>query len=120
VSADQQIPVKPASLCGTHRWLLVSQTGFARSDPWMALEIATQIALFQACTVDDKIWSRLGGDIHRLSEIGCMACAKPDAFGEVVNAASSTTKEGAIGAIKKLGESWIDAAKRKDPSGGES
>lgn len=108
-----QKQVKPANLCGTHRFLLVDQTGFKRSDPWMALEIATQIALFQACTVDDKIWSKLGGEIQKLSEIGCMACAKPDAFGEIVNVASSTTKAGAIGAIKNLGESWIAAAQRK-------
>lgn len=115
MSSDDKGPVKPASLCSTHRWLLVTQAGFRPKDPWMALEIASQVALFQACTTDDKIWAKLGGDLHRLPEIGCMACAKPDAFGEIVAAARRRDAHGAIGAIKALGDAWIAAA-RKDPA----
>lgn len=103
---------RPASLCATHRWLLVSQAGFRPKDPWIALEIAAQVALFQACSADKRIHARLGGDIMRIGEIGCMACMKPDAFGEVVNAAASNTKDAAIGAIKRLGESWVFAGSK--------
>ena len=103
--------IKIAGLCPTHRYLLVKQVGFKPSDPWMVLEVATQIALFQACTADEKIWAKVGGDKHKIPDLGCMACVKPDAFGEIVAAARGAASKGdaidAIGAIKALGESWI-------------
>lgn len=78
----------------------------------MALEIATQIALFQACTVDDRIWKKLDGNLDRFHEVGCMACAKPDAFGEIVQVAcDGDVKADVIGAIKKLGEQWLADAR---------
>lgn len=106
-------PVEPPKLCGMHRWLLVEQAGFMPSDPWMALEVVTQVALFQACTCDDKIYEKLGGDIQKISTIGCMACAKPDAFGEIVAAAQRSGKKAALGAIKKLAEGWVEAKRVK-------
>lgn len=93
-------------MCQTHQYLLVRQAGYSPSDPWRALIIASQIALFQAATTDPKTHSRIGGDITRLHEIGCLACYKPDAFGEVVEAAKSHD----LGKIKALGEHWVQAA----------
>lgn len=100
-------------MCQKHQFLLVKQAGYAESDPWRALVLASQIALFQAATVDDRTHKRLGGDITRLSEIGCLACYKPDAFGEVVEAAKSRD----LGVIKKLGEKWIANAKLASTAG---
>ena len=65
--------------------------------------IAAQIALFQAATHDPKTHDRIGGLIERLPELGCLACYKPDAFGEIVEAAKTHD----LGAIKALGESWL-------------
>lgn len=89
-------------LCKTHQSLLVHQAGYTPADPWRALTIATQIALFQAATADPATHARTGGLIARLPALGCLACYKPDAFGEIVEAAK--TKD--LGAIKRLGEAW--------------
>lgn len=90
-------------MCRLHQQLLVQQAGYSRSDPWRALIIMAQIALFQAATADGQFYERVGGDLERIGEVGCLACFKPDAFGEVVEAAKSDD----IGAIKRLGESWV-------------
>lgn len=91
-------------LCKTHQVLLVHQAGYKETDPWRALIIATQIALFQGATADPSTHERIGGLIERLPELGCLACYKPDKFGEIVEAAKSHD----IGEIKKLGESWLN------------
>ncbi len=90
-------------LCRTHQSLLVQQAGYAESDPWRALIVMTQIALFQAATADPSTYDRIGGRVERIPELGCLACYKPDAFGEIVEAAKSRDP----GAIKRLGESWL-------------
>lgn len=41
-------------MCKTHQTLLVRQCGYGPEDPWRALLIATQIALFQGATADPK------------------------------------------------------------------
>lgn len=96
-------------MCQTHQYLLVHQAGFTETDPWRALIIMAQIALFQAATTDPQLHERTGGDITRVGEIGCLACFKPDAFGEVVEAAKSPDR----GAIKRLGESYLERAKER-------
>ena len=98
-------------ICQKHQWLLVKQAGYRESDPWRALLIVSNIVLFQAATCDDKTNKRIGGDITRIGELGCLACYKPDAFGEVVEAAKSHD----LGAIKALGEKWVTASKRTAP-----
>lgn len=90
-------------MCKTHQSLLVHQAKYSRQDPWRALIVMAQIALFQAATADDYFYERVGGDIRRIGEVGCLACFKPDAFGEIVEAAKSHDP----GAIKALGESWL-------------
>lgn len=106
MSSDPQIMVP--DVCQKHQWLLVKQAGYSESDPWRALIIASNIALFQAATCDDTTHARIGGDIRRICELGCLACYKPDAFGEVVEAAKSHD----LGLIKALGEKWVNAAKK--------
>jgi PRTRC genetic system protein C len=102
---NQQITLP--QMCQKHQHLLTRQAGYGPEDPWQALLIASQIALFQAATADERTYRRIGGEIAKLPSIGCLACYKPDAFGEVVEAAK--TKD--LGAIKRLGESWVSAAK---------
>jgi len=58
-----------------------------------------------AATADDTFYDRIGGDLQRIGEIGCLACFKPDAFGEIVEAAKRERRHG--GTIKRLGESWV-------------
>ena len=90
-------------MCQTHQHLLVKQAGYSVNDAWQALIITSQVALFQAATCDPKTHQKIGGDILRLPELGCLACYKPDAFGEIVEAAKTHD----LGAIKKLGEGWV-------------
>lgn len=101
-----QIVMPP--MCAKHQSLLVHQAGYTPDDPWRALVIASQITLFQAATCDPKTHEKIGDDITRLPELGCLACYKPDAFGEVVEAAK--TKD--LGKIKALGERWVAEGSR--------
>lgn len=91
-------------MCKMHQSLLVHQARYTRDEPWRALIIMAQIVLFQAATGDPEFHKRLGGDVTRAEEIGCLACFKPDAFGAVVEAAKDKSD---MGAIKRLGESWV-------------
>lgn len=109
--------IKLASMCDKHRLLLVRQCGYGPHDPWRALEIATQIALFQGATADPKIHAEIGGKIEGLSGLGCLACRKPDLFGAIVDKVQKTfPREAQIGAIKALGERWVSEASL--PEGG--
>ena len=99
--------IEPAELCKLHQSLLIHQCRFKKSDPWRALIIMTQIALFQGATADPILYEKLKGDITKISEIGCLACFKPDKFGEIVE---SVIKNG-MSSIKALGESWVNENK---------
>jgi len=69
--------------------------------------VGSPIALFQALTCDDKVHREVGGDALKIGDLGCAACVKPDAFGQIVDVAQRAGKDGAIGAIKRLGEAWV-------------
>lgn len=107
MTAANRIALAP--MCHTHRALLVHQAGYSPQDPWQALEVVVGIALFQAATCDPKVHVETGGDIQNLPKLGCLACRKPDSFGEIVEAAKTHD----LGAIKALGERWVDAARRE-------
>lgn len=95
-------------MCSTHRTLLVKQCAYGPQDPWRALEIATQIALFQGASADTKVHAETNGKIENLQRLGCLACRKPDLFGALVDTVQKTFPRSAhIGAIKALGERWI-------------
>lgn len=96
-------------MCSKHKWLLIHQAGYREQNPWRALVIVAQLALFQAASCDQKTHERLeqmGGDITNVERLGCLACYKPDAFGEIVQAVQS----GDLGAVKALGERWVSTA----------
>lgn len=97
------------NMCKTHQSLLVHGAGYSPSDPWRVLIIASQIALFQAATADPTLHAKIGGDIKHIGEIGCLACFKPDAFGEIVELAKSHD----LSKIKAYGESIVDGAKQE-------
>lgn len=97
-------------MCDKHQSLLVHQAGYTDNDPWRALIIVSQVALFQAATCDPKTHKRLENEITNINRLGCLACYKPDAFGEVVEAA----KQHDLGAIKRLGERWLEEHKAEN------
>ena len=101
MSDQQRIDIP--SLCELHQSLLVQQVGVGPDGPWRALMIMATIALFQGATADPSTHERLENDILRLPELGCLACYKPDLFGELVDA----VQRGGMSAIKSLGERWI-------------
>lgn len=113
---DAAIKVPP--LCATHSYLLVQQCGFGPEDHWQVLVIATQATLFQLTTCDARVWKKLGGEAKGIEQLGCLACLKPDAFGEIVDAAQKApSKDEAIGAIKRLGEERVAAEQKRGGTG---
>lgn len=93
-------------MCKEHQSLLVRKARYTPNDPWQSLIVASQVALFQAATCDSRTHDKTGGDITRISELGCLACYKPDAFDEIIAAAKSHD----LGKIKTLGERWVHEA----------
>ncbi len=100
-------------LCQTHQRLLIEQLGYSENDPWRALIIVTQVALFQAMTVDQKVHDKVNGKIEEIARLGCFACYKPDRFGEIVEEG----KHG-LASIKALGEKWVaESTSTRDSAG---
>jgi hypothetical protein len=100
---SETVPIMVADLCRKHLSELINRAGYKETDPWRSLVIMAQIALFQAATADAKTHELIGDDISKIGTLGCLACYKPDAFEEIVDAAK--TKEPR--AIKELGESFL-------------
>ena len=99
--------IQVPDMCQKHQALLLHQVGIGPEGPWRSCIIACQIALFQGTTAHPDTYARIGGDVLRIQELGCLACFRPDTFGEVVAA----YQEGGIAATKALGERLIaDAA----------
>ncbi|MGE3276744.1 MAG: hypothetical protein AB7O67_16655 [Vicinamibacterales bacterium] len=98
-------------MCQKHQRLLVDQIGVAPDGPWRVCVIAAQIALFQGTTAHPDTFDRLGGDIRRIGELGCLACYRPDTFGEVVQAFQQEPAPN-IAAVKALGERLVAEAGR--------
>ncbi len=101
--------IKLANMCDTHQRLLLQQAGYSEKEAWRALIVVSQVALFQAATCDDRIHKRIGGDLSKLQELGCLACLKPDSFGSIVEVAKGKD----LGKIKALAEGWIKADAQK-------
>lgn len=103
--AKRHNAVELPPMCEKHRYLLTSQAQLKESDPWRAFEIAATMALFQATTATDGVYEKIGGDIFKIKTLGCLACFRPDTFGEIVVAATNRD----IAAIKAIGERAINA-----------
>lgn len=101
-------PIELTPMCQKHQALLVQQCGYSETDPWRGLVIASQVVLFQMVSCDTEVHARVGGDVQRFNELGCLACLKPDLFGEVVEAAQSPDPL----ALKQLGERYINNTRR--------
>ncbi len=99
-----QKPLEVPQMCARHQSLLVHQVGVPPTGPWRALIVMAQVALFQAVSTDKAAWEQSGGDVTKLSRLGCFACFKPDAFGEIVKTAIKGES------IKALGERWVKEA----------
>jgi hypothetical protein len=90
-------------MCDKHQSLLVQQAKYKQTDSWQMLVVVCNIALFQGTTADPKVHEKIGDDISKITSLGCLACYKPDLFGEVVEVA----KLHDFKKIKELGEKWI-------------
>lgn len=104
--------VEVPPMCNTHRVLLVKQAHYGPSDPWQVMELVVQIALFQAMSANPKVHTELKMDLTNLSKLGCMACRKPDVFGQLVEAA----KTHKLSVIKELGEKFVSEGARPTPT----
>ena len=98
MSAHPQVLIP--DMCKLHQSLLIQQVGIPESGPWRVAIIAAQVTLFQGTTAKKSTWDRLGGDVGRIGELGCLACYSPDVFGQVVHAFQT----GGFAAVKALGE----------------
>lgn len=115
----EQMPVMLPDMCKTHQVLLVRQCAYGPQDPWRALLIATQIALFQGASADPKVHAETGGKIENFGRLGCLACRNPDLFGTLIDKVQATVPRDAhIGAIKTLGEQWVAGAAPMERAGG--
>lgn len=99
------------NMCNRHQTLLVRQCGYGPDDPWRSLLIATQIALFQGASTDPKVHAETQGKVENFSGLGCLACRKPDLFGQLIDKVQRTfPRETHLSAIKSLGEEWVRSA----------
>lgn len=72
------------------------------------------ISLFQGITRFASTWERLGGDVTRISELGCLACYRPDVFGEIIYAGECGGDASAVfDAIKALSDGWLKEGREK-------
>jgi hypothetical protein len=85
-----------------HQRLLLDQIGIGPNGPWRSAIIATQVTLFQGTVAHPTTYAKIGGDVHRIGELGCLACERPDVFGDIVQA----WLDGGMGAVKTLGEGY--------------
>lgn len=91
-------------MCAKHQSLLVHQCGVPQEGPWRALIMAAQIVLFQGSTAKKQLHEVTGGDITKVTTVGCLGCYSPDVFGEVVAA----FQEGGFASVKALGDRYCD------------
>ena len=95
-------------MCRKHQWLLLQQVGIGPEGPWRSAVIAAQITLFQGTTAHAATYAVIGDDVQRIGELGCLACYRPDVFGQVVDAFTT----GGMAEVKALGERLVAEAGR--------
>jgi hypothetical protein len=104
-AAADEPTIRLPDLCKTHQRLLLGQARYTQADPWRALLIISTVALFQGASADPRVHKECDGDITQIGKLGCLACRKPDSFGELVEVAKSHD----LKRIKELGEKWVQA-----------
>ena len=101
-------------MCRKHQRLLLDQIGIGPEGPWRVAIVAAQITLFQGTTAHKSTYERIGRDITRISELGCLACDRPDVFGQIVEAwQGGTDISASIAAVKALGELLITEPEKR-------
>lgn len=103
--------IRVPDLCRSHLQILVHGAGYKPEDPWRALAIIVNVALFQGCSIDPRVQRLIGGHIEDFEFLGCLACQRPDLFGEITQAVDR-----GLSHVKALGDGWIAAA-MKDREG---
>lgn len=88
-------------MCERHRSELIHGAKFKMGDPWMALEVVSQLALVQATLADKKYLIKYSNDPMGINRVGCLACFSPKIFKEIIDVAKKTRD---IGEVKKIGE----------------
>lgn len=84
--SDKVQIVLPA-LCELDQSLIVHGARFKAEDPWQALLVTANLALFQAASAGQRVWSMVrrtedgladAADLSRvLAELGCLGCLLP-------------------------------------------
>lgn len=105
--------IKVPQFCPKHHSLLVHQANYKKTDAWQAMTVVANLVIFQAVTADPKTQEKIKDDITKIENFGCLACYKPDAFGEIVEAAKTHD----LSKIKAVGEKYLSAAGMKMESG---
>jgi hypothetical protein len=104
--ATERPQITVPDMCQRHQRLLLDQIGIGPEGPWRSAIVSAQVTLFQGATAHPNTYSRIGRDVTRIGELGCLACDRPDVFGEIVQA----WQLGGMASVKALGERLVDAA----------
>jgi hypothetical protein len=102
---DKNSPIKLQPFCTKHSAELIRRAGYARTDPWFALLLAAQVAMFQGATSTESVHKKTGGDIYQIAAFGCLACRLPIKWEDLLQITRTAPKD--LGAIKNLGETWV-------------
>lgn len=101
-----QVALPP--FCDRHQYEIVHEAKYKKTDPWRALIVIAQVAMFQGMTVTPSVHKRLEGDISKIGTLGCFACRLPHKWAQVIKAAKVDLKD-----IKELGLGWVSEANNK-------
>jgi hypothetical protein len=107
MSEEERPVIRVPDLCYKHYYELVHTAKFTKTDPWGALTVIANAAMFQGATATQTVWNKLEGDVTRITELGCLACRLPHRFKKVLEVAKTRD----LGKIKELGEKWVNEAK---------
>lgn len=110
MNKNEQPKICVPDMCQKHQRLLLDQIGIGPDGPWRSHIIVAQIVLFQGATAHSDTYERIGGNVLRIAELGCLACYRPDTFGEIVQA----FQQGGIAAVKALGEGYVEPAEKNN------
>lgn len=110
MSKSTPVQIIVPDMCQLHQRLLLDQVQIGPKGPWRSAIIAAQIALFQGATAHPDTHERIGRDITRIGELGCLACYRPDTFGQVVEA----FQRDGIAGTKALGERLVADAEKSE------
>ena len=106
--SEPQKKITVPKMCENHRSLLIHGTRFKKNDPWQMLEVVANIVLFQAASANSLTHEKIGNDISKLQDLGCLACYSPDVFSKVVRMAKGVKKVDQFAPmLKKCGESFL-------------